>query len=96
MSKSLFLFTLIKIINSIPVAKEAPEAPVDILLDGLAIHYDEYDCCMSCGYNYCPSLDNCVRSWETYCQEFQFPYNALWYGSGIVVDNQGNNGSFVL
>tara|TARA_Y100001963_G_C6617938_1_gene370284 strand:+ start:274 stop:552 length:279 start_codon:yes stop_codon:yes gene_type:complete len=90
MNKSLFLrsipmvlFTLIKIINSVPVAEEKP---VDKLLDGLAIHYDEYDCCMSCGYNYCPSLDTCVRSWETYCQEFQFPYNALWYGSGIVVD----------
>ena len=84
MNKSLFLFTLIKIINSVPVAEEKP---VHKLLDGLAIHYDEYDCCMSCGYNYCPSLDTCVRSWETYCQEFQFPYNALWYGSGIVVDN---------
>jgi hypothetical protein len=48
---------------------------------------DDYGCCKSCGYDYCPSLDDCVRSWETYCQEFQFPYNALWYGAGIVMNS---------
>tara|TARA_Y100001973_G_C5203934_1_gene339946 strand:- start:1357 stop:1629 length:273 start_codon:yes stop_codon:yes gene_type:complete len=63
------------------------EKPVDKLLEGLAIHKDAYGCCSSCGYDYCPSLDDCVRSWEVYCQEFQFPYNALWYGAGVVVNN---------
>ena len=63
------------------------ENPVDKLLEGLAIHKDEYGCCNSCGYEYCPSLDDCVRSWETYCKEFQFPYNALWYGAGIVMNS---------
>ena len=62
-----------------------PPSETDILLDGLAIHKDEGGCCLSCGYNYCPSLDSCVRLWETYCQEFDFPYNALYKGSGIIL-----------
>lgn len=67
-----------------------PEVPVDILLEGLAIHKDEGGCCVSCGYSYCPSLDNCVKPWETYCQEFDFPYNALYKGSGIVLPPKNN------
>ena len=60
-----------------PILKDQPPITVD---------KDEImDCCDSCGYSYCPSLDSCVRPWETYCQEFQFPYNALWTGAGIVV-----------
>jgi len=59
--------------------------PVDILLTGLAVHHDEQGCCLSCGYSYCPSLDTCVKPWETYCQEFDFPYNALYKGSGIIL-----------
>jgi len=46
---------------------------------------DEGGCCISCGYSWCPSLNNCVRSWETYCQELDFPYNALYKGSGIIM-----------
>ena len=68
-----------------------PEVPVDILLEGLAIHKDEGGCCVSCGYSYCPSLDNCVKPWETYCQEFDFPYNVLYKGSGIVLPPKNNN-----
>ena len=63
----------------------APQLPVEILLDGLAVHTDKGGCCESCGYSYCPSLDNCVRPWETYCQEFDFPYNVLYKGSGIIL-----------
>lgn len=66
-------------VYSIPQAPETK--PVDILLTGLA----ETGCCETCGYSYCPSLDTCVRPWETYCQEFDFPYNALYKGSGIVL-----------
>jgi hypothetical protein len=51
--------------------------PVDILLEGLAVHEDDNGCCVSCGYQYCPSLDTCLRSWETYCKDFDFPYNIL-------------------
>jgi len=87
MIKKLLVFGMFQIINAIPIPKSNSEIPIDILLDGLAIHNDEYGCCISCGYDYCPSLDNCVRSWETYCQEFQFPYNALWNGAGIIVNN---------
>ena len=68
--------------QSIPMNEPVP---VDILLTGLAVHKDEQGCCESCGYKYCPSLDDCVRPWETYCQEFDFPYNALWEGSGITL-----------
>jgi hypothetical protein len=30
--------------------------------------YDEWGCCVSCGYTYCPDLKECVRLWETYCE----------------------------
>ena len=62
-----------------------PQLPVEILLEGLAIHTDEKGCCESCGYSYCPSLDDCIRPWETYCQELDFPYNVLYQGSGIIL-----------
>jgi len=29
--------------------------------------YDEYGCCISCGYTYCEALNRCVRAWEEYC-----------------------------
>ena len=45
----------------------------------------EPECCISCGYSYCPSLGDCVRPFETYCQEFDFPYNALYKGAGIIL-----------
>lgn len=72
-------------VYSIPQAPE--EKPIDILLTGLATT----GCCETCGYKYCPSLDNCVRPWETYCQEFDFPYNVLYKGSGIVLPPKKSN-----
>ena len=30
--------------------------------------YDEYGCCVSCGYIWCETLKACVRIWETYCE----------------------------
>ena len=51
----------------------------------IGANQDEGGCCLSCGYNWCPSLNNCVRTWETYCQELDFPYNALYKGSGIIM-----------
>ena len=30
--------------------------------------YDEWGCCVSCGYTYCSDLKECVRLWETYCE----------------------------
>ena len=68
--------------KSIPQPPEPP-APlaVDILLTGLAAT----GCCETCGYTYCPSLDTCVKPWETYCQELDFPYNALYKGSCIIL-----------
>ena len=60
---------------SVPIVKEEP---IDILLDGLAIHTDEEGCCETCAYSYCPSLDDCIRPWETYCKEFDFPYDILY------------------
>ena len=58
-------------ILSVPIQKEKP---IDILLEGLSQRNCEY----------CPSLKECVLP-EIYCQEFQFPYNALYYGSGIII-----------
>ena len=65
-----------------------PQLPIDILLTGLAVHHDEQGCCLSCGYSYCPSLTTCVRPWETYCKEFDFPYNVLYQGSGIIIPDK--------
>ena len=30
--------------------------------------YDEYGCCVSCGYTWCETLNECIRVWETYCK----------------------------
>tara|TARA_R100000654_G_scaffold63920_1_gene91316 strand:- start:11287 stop:11523 length:237 start_codon:yes stop_codon:yes gene_type:complete len=48
----------------------------------------EPECCESCGYSYCPSLDDCVRPWITYCKEFDFPYNILYQESGIIIPDK--------
>ena len=61
------------VIMSIPLPVKEPQAE------------QQGECCTSCGYSYCPSLYTCVRPWETYCKEFDFPYNALYKGSGIIL-----------
>lgn len=79
----------LSVVSAIPIIEtvnnDHSEMIVDKVLEGLSIHTDEYGCAISCGYEWCPSLDMCIRSWETYCKELQFPYNALWKGSGIIV-----------
>ena len=93
MNNFMKIFLGIAVCYGIPQPPEPPYAllprpapqRVDILLTGLAVHHDEQGCCLSCGYSYCPSLDTCVRPWETYCQELDFPYNALYKGSGIIL-----------
>ena len=82
--KLLSIFSQILSVISVPIQQDPP-LPVDILLTGLAVHHDEQGCCLSCGYSYCPSLTTCVRPWETYCKEFDFPYNVLYQGSGIII-----------
>ena len=83
----LLLAELSKQASGVPIVSrdELMPMPIDTLREGLAIHKDDNNCCVSCGYSYCPSLDNCVRPWETYCQEFDFPYNVLYQGSGIIL-----------
>jgi len=68
--KVLFGFAACWYSQSIPVNNPMP---VDILLTGLAAT----GCCESCGFKYCPSLDDCVKPWETYCKDFDFPYNII-------------------
>ena len=80
--KLLKIFSQAFSVLAVPIQQEKP---VDILLTGLAVHHDEQGCCLSCGYSYCPSLTTCVRPWETYCKEFDFPYNVLYQGSGIII-----------
>mgnify|MGYP003660940070 len=29
---------------------------------------DNNGCCLSCGYTWCETLNECVRVWETYCE----------------------------
>ena len=83
--KLLSILSQILSVLSVPIQEEKP---VDILLTGLAVHHDEQGCCLSCGYSYCPSLTTCVRPWETYCKEFDFPYNVLYQGSGIIIPDK--------
>lgn len=33
--------------------------------------YDENGCCISCGYTWCPDLQQCVRLWQTYCESLE-------------------------
>jgi hypothetical protein len=33
--------------------------------------YDEHGCCISCGYQWCETLNKCVRVWETYCESLE-------------------------
>tara|TARA_R100000781_G_scaffold67334_1_gene42445 strand:+ start:905 stop:1153 length:249 start_codon:yes stop_codon:yes gene_type:complete len=70
----------IPVILSIPIQPE--EKPIDILLEGLAA---KNNCIKSEGYSYCPSLYECVRPWEVYCKELDFPYNVLYQESGIII-----------
>jgi hypothetical protein len=36
--------------------------------------YDEHNCCISCGYTYCPTLLECIREWETECPKLINPF----------------------
>ena len=95
LAATLAYLSILSSVLSIPLPPPAPAPPapaaVDILLTGLAVHTDEEGCCESCGYSYCPSLDTCVRPWEIYCKEFDFPYNVLYKGSGIIIPDIDNN-----
>ena len=33
--------------------------------------YDDKGCCISCGYSWCETLQECVRIWETYCKSLE-------------------------
>jgi len=75
--------------------------PVDLILEDLALtplptalmrpapllgeELDDHGCLISAGYKWCPSTDECLRPWMAHCQEFDFPYNALYEGSGIII-----------
>ena len=47
-----------------PLPIEEPMSPMD-----------SHNCCVSCGYSYCKTLDSCVRPWETYCVDFNVIVN---------------------
>ena len=36
--------------------------------------YDENGCCISCGYTYCDTLLECVRTWEVECPKLINPF----------------------
>lgn len=78
--KLLLLLTGLLSVFAVPIPQKKP---IDLILNELARPKEA--CVVDGGYNFCPSLGECVRPWEVYCQEFQFPYNALWYGSGIIM-----------
>lgn len=46
-----------------------PFMMAQILIDAMVKSpYDENGCCVSCGYVWCETLNECVRLWETYCK----------------------------
>lgn len=57
-------------VMGVPINPYQP-MPIDYLREGLAIHKDDHNCCVSCGYSYCDTLDTCVRPWETFCQSLE-------------------------
>ena len=77
---------LIRILFFSPVAfiSGGQEKPVDILLEGLAQRHCRY----------CPSLKICVEP-ETYCKEFDFPYNILYNATGIIIPDNNNGDIFM-
>ena len=38
--------------------------------------YDSHNCCISCGYEYCDTLMECVRPWEVECPKLINPFSA--------------------
>lgn len=79
MLKSVVCFSILKLCESIPrVLNERPTIdpepiyyPLDPIPDDQFYHIggnDNNGCCVSCGYQYCPELETCVRVWETFCK----------------------------
>ena len=76
-------------VNCLALTDAIPrKMPIDLVLGALA----ETGCVEDGGYKWCPSLEKCVRPWEVYCQEFDFPYNALYEGSGIIMPTKSSPG----
>lgn len=79
LKKIIYLSILLNELYAIPIQETHPEDAIDILLTGLAVHndiqpenpfltiYDDHECCLSCGYQWCEDIGACIRSWDTYC-----------------------------
>lgn len=39
--------------------------------------YDPHQCCISCGYTWCDTLLECIRTWETECPELINPFEKV-------------------
>jgi len=55
---------------------------VRVLSIPLITPYDDYGCCVSCGYTYCHTLLECVRPWETECPKLINPFD-----NNFILDN---------
>ena len=49
---------------------------MNIILQAILIYmvkspYDNNGCCVSCGYTWCPDLNQCVRVWQTFCESLE-------------------------
>ena len=38
------------------------------------LRQDIHNCCISCGYEYCDTLMECIRPWEVECPELINPF----------------------
>ena len=91
--KILILLSYVLGIFSIPqIHQERTEYPIDLLLEDLAMknipitsedniisNITELPC------EICPSTQQCVGREVKNCQEWQFPYNFIWQGMGIIL-----------
>lgn len=55
----LLMYSFMTAISAIPIIKSP---------------YDSHNCCISCGYEYCESLMECVRPWEIECPKVINPF----------------------
>ena len=81
-------------VQGLPEEPEHIEKPLPLVKPPELIGGEETEvggCCVPCGYQYCPDLDECVRPWETYCQALDFPYELLYLNHIKEINNNKTN-----
>ena len=74
MLRIFMLLNLIQQFLAIPIIKYPPS--VDLTAPSVLVKspYDSHNCCISCGYEYCDTLMECIRPWEVECPKLINPF----------------------